>query len=639
MRLKRPFHLKWLPALVLAAVLIAACAGAPAVEPGGGLQASPTAGEPEAAPTPTPTRPTAEDTLTAPALQPIEVTHAGVETGTGSPIPVEVAVSGQWPQLCSQLAQIEQRIQGSRIEISLLASPAEPDCPPDFVGLSFGMEIPLNMVEMPEGTYTVAVNGFETTFDWAAAGEVQAEAAPEGEPLPVPVEALAVEIGVGSPIPVRALASGTWPGLCAQLARIEQRMQGSRFEFTLLAAPGDPNCPPDQLGLPFHIALPLNMVELEFGEYTAVVNGVETRFTWEAQPGLWGDGTETTAEPGAGETPGGEAGAAVPFVWRDGNLWLLEGAGGQPRQLTGDAVSFGRGAENPQEILEYASPALSSDGRLLAYQRTTGRVTPERLVSETGLWVMDLASGESRQVLAEDPAGFAWRPGTHTLAYGRIADMAYFASRGQTEPSLAQGIWALDADQPSPEPFELAPPERGYHLVSPVWSPDGRFLAFDELLYMEGRGPFAYFDVENGEYSAWEDAIGGFSFSPDGERLAYDRLTYAPSGEERIYLRERLGGEERQLSPQAAEGYAFSPVFSPQGDRLAYLAVPGGQESQRYTLTVLDLAGGEPRALGEFESVLNLTWTPAGLAFTAGPYLEETFFLVSPEDGAVLVEY
>jgi hypothetical protein len=38
-------------------------------------------------------------------------------------------------------------------------------CPPDQVGLSFQFEIPLNIVEMKEGLYTITVNGVSTTFD------------------------------------------------------------------------------------------------------------------------------------------------------------------------------------------------------------------------------------------------------------------------------------------------------------------------------------------------------------------------------------------------------------------------------------------------------------------------------------------
>jgi len=49
--------------------------------------------------------------------------------------------------------------------------------------------------------------------------------------------------------------------------------------------------------------------------------------------------------------------------------------------------------------------------------------------------------------------------------------------------------------------------------LEPNWSPDGRFLGFDEVLYMEGRGQFAYFDFETQSYMAWDDVIGSYSWS------------------------------------------------------------------------------------------------------------------------------
>ena len=55
-------------------------------------------------------------------------------------------------------------------------------------------------------------------------------------------------------------ASG--PDLCAQLAQITQRVEGKTFDITLLATAADPACPPDFLGLPFRIAIPINVVEL-----------------------------------------------------------------------------------------------------------------------------------------------------------------------------------------------------------------------------------------------------------------------------------------------------------------------------------------------------------------------------------------
>ena len=77
----------------------------------------------------------------------------------------------------------------------------------------------------------------------------------------------------------RSRQQDRWPDLCAQLAQINQRFQDKTFEITLLATAGDPACPPDTLGLPFRIAIPINVVQLPEGAYTVTVNGAATTFT------------------------------------------------------------------------------------------------------------------------------------------------------------------------------------------------------------------------------------------------------------------------------------------------------------------------------------------------------------------------
>ncbi len=96
----------------------------------------------------------------------VPVEHVHVEIGQGSPIPVEIFVSGTWPDLCAQLAEIDHSLQDFQFELNLLATPVDTDCPPDYLGLPFRIAIPLNMVEMPEGTYTIIVNGIRSSFDW-----------------------------------------------------------------------------------------------------------------------------------------------------------------------------------------------------------------------------------------------------------------------------------------------------------------------------------------------------------------------------------------------------------------------------------------------------------------------------------------
>lgn len=89
-----------------------------------------------------------------------------------------------------------------------------------------------------------------------------------------------VQVGVGSPLPVDIFVSGAWPDLCAQLSEIRQRIDGFTIAVTILTTAADPNCPPDYLGVPFRIAIPLNIVQLPAGEYTVTVNDVSTTFTW-----------------------------------------------------------------------------------------------------------------------------------------------------------------------------------------------------------------------------------------------------------------------------------------------------------------------------------------------------------------------
>ncbi len=109
---------------------------------------------------------------------------------------------------------------------------------------------------------------------------LMAGCAPKQGLRPLAVEAVVVDVGVGSPIPVEIVASGTWPDLCAQLARVESHIDAGNVEVTLLASPQQPGCPPDAMGVPFRVAVPLNAVELPEGRYTITVNGMNTTFDW-----------------------------------------------------------------------------------------------------------------------------------------------------------------------------------------------------------------------------------------------------------------------------------------------------------------------------------------------------------------------
>lgn len=208
-------------------------------------------------------------------LREIQIEHVQMEVGVGSPIPVNVKVSGNWPDLCSQLTESRQTITDKTINITLLSGPADPDCPPDHIGLPFSIAIPLNIVELPVGVYTVTVNGTSTDFDWQQGGTTPTVPMMD----PAAIDQVEIEIGVGSPIPVSVNVSGNFPDTCAQVGEVTQELQGQDIWMTILTTTPKEGNECIQDSLPFRMNIPLNIVNLPSGEYNVFVNGVGATFT------------------------------------------------------------------------------------------------------------------------------------------------------------------------------------------------------------------------------------------------------------------------------------------------------------------------------------------------------------------------
>jgi Tol biopolymer transport system component len=320
----------------------------------------------------------------------------------------------------------------------------------------------------------------------------------------------------------------------------------------------------------------------------------------------------------------------LAYIGPDRNIWVLEAGSKTPRQITNDA-SLSDGTNN---LVEYMGLHVSYDGALLAYSEQMGVPGEGGYDMTTVTWVLNLVTGEQTQILEGRTAGMAWKPGTHLLAYGTGVGMDYFMTRGEPDSEHANGINAFDLD--SGESTLLVSPERGFTLASPQWSQDGRFLAFAEVVNMEGSGMFAYYDFEGQQYVAWDEAVGNVSWSPDGNLLTYTRLTYTASGDERLYLRPRQSDEQLIGPDYEGIAYATEPVFSPVADQVAYLVFQDGPMTWTATIMLIELGGGEPRVLGQFEDLWELAWTPDGsqIVFDFGPYESRQIMAINIVDGS-----
>src|SRR5688572_12077128 len=90
-------------------------------------------------------QPTPEvETLPATGYQPVQVDQVKAEVGVGSPIPVQVTVTGNLPDTCAQIELVQQKQDGSHFEITMsTVTSTAAGCVQDT--LPFRMVIPLNI--------------------------------------------------------------------------------------------------------------------------------------------------------------------------------------------------------------------------------------------------------------------------------------------------------------------------------------------------------------------------------------------------------------------------------------------------------------------------------------------------------------
>jgi hypothetical protein len=210
--------------------------------------------------------------------QAVKVDDVQVEVGVGSPIPVFVHVNGNLPDTCAQVEYVEQVQDGSNfiIKIGTTASTKQ-HCIPD--ALPFKLTLPLNILDLPVGSYTVEVNGSRADFkvdSSASTGDLRTKEMPIYKD-DIQVDDVSMDVGVGSPVPVHAIVSANLPKSCGQLGEIQMHRDGNNFFVRLIGhLPAETECNNDTL--PMRIEIPLNIVNLPAGTYEVNINGTTTTF-------------------------------------------------------------------------------------------------------------------------------------------------------------------------------------------------------------------------------------------------------------------------------------------------------------------------------------------------------------------------
>jgi Tol biopolymer transport system component/DNA-binding winged helix-turn-helix (wHTH) protein len=193
-------------------------------------------------------------------------------------------------------------------------------------------------------------------------------------------------------------------------------------------------------------------------------------------------------------------------------------------------------------------------------------------------------------------------------------------------------------------PFRLT--EHPAHDWSPVWSPDGRRIAF--VRDFHGKGAVYEVPSLGGQERKLADVSGpvssgdffpALSWSPGGTWLAFAEKALENQPARIVRLSLETLEKQPLTSPPRASGGDFFPAVSPDGKAVAFVRSSAGQDTAgNLDIWVQPVGTGEARQLtsGAYEVCHGLAWTPGGeeIVFTAGGhYFQDTLHRVRLQGG------
>ena len=202
------------------------------------------------------------------------------------------------------------------------------------------------------------------------------------------------------------------------------------------------------------------------------------------------------------------------------------------------------------------------------------------------IWVKPLGVGASALRLTEHPetdSSPVWSPNGRQLAFVR---------RLEDEHAVFI-VPALGGQERQLAKISTAGYDSGVYGPGLAWSPDGSWLAVSEKPSDTGPARIVRLSIDSSRREAITAPPGSSygdlypSFSPDGELLAFVRLKAEFWGNADVWIQQVDGGEPRQLTFGGYDSF-LGLTWSPRGDELLFATGPTGRVSR------VPVGGGEP---------------------------------------------
>ena len=209
-------------------------------------------------------------------------------------------------------------------------------------------------------------------------------------------------------------------------------------------------------------------------------------------------------------------------------------------------------------------PTLSPDGKEMIYIMVIAGKEQLMRRALDGSYVRQLTTDEAQH---EDPA---WSPDGKHVAFVLIKNGSEQIQIMNPNGSGVEPLTPLDVK-----------------TIHPNWSPDSRSLAYctDDDLAPPKKNPAEIYSIELATRKITRLISGGVNtypvWSPDGKRIAFRRMLEETNSE--VFVANADGSDARNLTNDPAfDGW---PAWSPDGNKIAFASNRGNQNYQIYTMS------------------------------------------------------